>query len=98
MLIKFMDLESIYNNYQYYINILLLIMFCNSRLFITFNEFTNVLKNTISPPVFKTKNLKHVKFKECEEQINYENNIVDLRLLVNNSKFNYYYLQFKLFY
>lgn len=80
-----MDLESIAN----YLNIS---EFCNSpivfyfsRLFKTFSEFTKIVENLISPPVFKTANKVQIKFRKYDEE-NSVNYMYDLNTIVSQSK------------
>ncbi|XP_016663024.1 uncharacterized protein LOC100574598 isoform X3 [Acyrthosiphon pisum] len=55
-----------------------------NRLFITFNEFSKILENALSPPVLKSAKKKQIKIKECDQLPN--NYICDLNSLLSEIK------------
>lgn len=59
-------------------------MFCYyyRRLFNIFNEFANILKNTLLPPVLKSPKKVFIKLKDYNQHT-YYNSITDLISLVN---------------
>ncbi|XP_060873425.1 uncharacterized protein LOC132947205 isoform X2 [Metopolophium dirhodum] len=55
-----------------------------NRLFITFNAFSKILENALSPPVLKSAKKKQIKIKECDQLPN--NYICDLNSLLSEIK------------